>query len=193
MLIVGLGNYGRKYDNTRHNFGFMIADALLEKFQRENARIDTISGAKFKGICYKVFLNSKLENGLQQVYIVKPETYMNLSGECVQPFMAWHDIKADDLLVMHDELDIPFNDIRLKTGGGLAGHNGLKSIAERLSTQDFHRLRLGIGRPEEKEYMANYVLSPFSQEERADLQKLYKVAFDKIEIFLNKKANTKLK
>ncbi len=171
----------------------MVADALLEKFERENARIDSISGAKFKGICYKVILKDKLDNGTQQIYIVKPQTYMNLSGECVQPFMAWHDIIADNLLVMHDELDITFGDIRLKTGGGLAGHNGLKSIAERLSTQDFHRLRLGIGRPENKEYMANYVLSPFSSFEHEKLRDLYKDAFEKIDIFLNKKVKQKLK
>ncbi len=193
MLIVGLGNIGTKYDNTRHNFGFMLADALLEQFYRENARIDSISGAKFKGICHKVTLNKKLENGTNQIYIIKPQTYMNLSGESVQPFMAWHDIKADNLLVLHDELDIPYGDIRLKTGGGLAGHNGLKSIAERLSTQDFHRLRLGIGRPENKEYMANYVLSPFSKDEQSKLDDLYIQAFEKVNIFLNKKANSKLK
>ncbi len=193
MLIVGLGNIGKNYDNTRHNFGFMLADFLVEHFERNNARIDTVSASKFKGIASKIILPQKLDNGTQQIYVLKPQTYMNLSGESVQPFMAWHNIPVDNLLVLHDELDIPYGDIRLKTGGGLAGHNGLKSIAERLGTQDFHRMRLGIGRPEHKEQMANYVLSHFNANEKTKLEDLYIKGIEKVEIFLNKKAKEKLK
>ncbi len=192
MLIVGLGNIGKKYEFTRHNFGFILADFLLEHFEDKNCRIDTLSGAKFRGECYKVHLKEKLPNNVQQIYIVKPHTLMNLSGECVQPFMAWHDISVDNLLVLHDELDISFSDVRLKTGGGLAGHNGLKSIAERLSTQDFHRLRLGIGRPEYND-VAHYVLTPFSNDEADKLNDVLKNAVEKVEIFLNKKDRAKLK
>ncbi len=187
MLIAALGNIGQKYENTRHNFGFMLADALLEQFRQENIQVQEISASKFKSIAYKVIMQGKT------IYILKPQTFMNLSGEAVQPFMAWHNIEIDNLLILHDELDIPFGDIRLKTGGGLAGHNGLTSIAERLSSQDFHRLRLGIGRPEEKEQMIGHVLSHFSKIEQEKLDNIYKEALQKIQLFVDKKPNTKLK
>ncbi len=187
MLIAALGNIGQKYDNTRHNFGFMLADALIEKFYQENIQVQELSAAKFKAIAYKASIGAK------NIYIIKPQTFMNLSGEAVQPFMAWHNISVDNLLVLHDELDIPFGDIRLKTGGGLAGHNGLKSIAERLSNKEFHRLRLGIGRPEHKEQMVGHVLSHFSKEEQEKLDNIYKEALQKIQLFIDKKPNSKLK
>ncbi len=191
MLIVGLGNPGAKYTNTRHNIGFILADHLLEEFQRKNARIDEISASKFKAIGYKVYTGQ--DYSIPFFYILKPQTYMNLSGESVQPFMAWHNIPADDLLVLHDELDIPFTDIRLKSGGGLAGHNGLKSIAQRLGTQDFHRLRIGIGRPENKEEMANFVLSTFSTSEKEKFTTIIDTSMQKIQCFLDKKKGSKLK
>ncbi len=193
MLIAALGNMGSRYENTRHNFGFMLADAFIEQCRRENFRVDEMSASKFKAIAYKITMPTKLKNNCNQFYIIKPQTYMNLSGESVQPFMAWHNIVADNLLVLHDELDISFGDIRLKTGGGLAGHNGLKSIAERLSTKDFHRLRLGIGRPENKEEMVGYVLSQFRREEFDKLPDLNTQAFEKIMLFLSKKDSEKLK
>ncbi len=191
MLIVGLGNPGTKYTNTRHNFGFILADLLIEEYQRRNARIDEISASKFKAICYKIYTGQEFEQPF--FYILKPQTYMNLSGESVQPFMAWHNIPADNLLVIHDELDLAYTDIRLKTGGGLAGHNGLKSIAQRLGTQDFHRLRIGIGRPENKEEMANFVLSTFSSSEKEKLSDVLDISMEKVRIFLSKKKNEKLK
>ncbi len=187
MLIAALGNIGQKYVNTRHNFGFMLADALINYFRNKNYAISDISSSKFKSEGYAISLPNK------KLFIIKPQTYMNLSGEAVQPFMAWHNISIDNLLVLHDELDIPFTDLRLKTGGGLAGHNGLKSIAERLSSKEFHRLRIGIGRPEDKEQMINHVLSQFSKEEQEKLQDIYIKGIEKIEIFLNKEANQKLK
>ncbi len=193
MLIAALGNIGRQYETTRHNFGFLLADAFIEHCQRENFRVDEISANKFKAIAYKITIPTKLKNGKNQFYIVKPQTYMNLSGESVQPFMAWHNIIPDNLLVLHDELDIPFDDIRLKTGGGLAGHNGLKSISERLSTKDFHRLRLGIGRPEDKEQMSGYVLSQFRKEEFDKIPEIFDKAIENIMLFLNKSENEKLK
>lgn len=191
MLIVGLGNPGTKYDKTRHNFGFMLIDYLLQFYSEKNMRIDELSPSKFKGLSYKIFLDK--ESKIPFFYLLKPETFMNLSGESVQPFMSWHNIIADNLLVLHDELDIPFGDIRLKTAGGLAGHNGLKSIAQQLGTQDFHRLRLGIGKPENKNEMINFVLNPFSNEEKIKLPDIMNNSLEKISLFLNKKPHTKLK
>ncbi len=191
MLIVGLGNPGAKYTNTRHNLGFILADTLVEEFQRKGARVDELSASKFKALGYKVHTGQDFAEPF--FYVLKPQTYMNLSGESVQPFMAWHNISPDNLLVIHDELDIPFNDLRLKTGGGLAGHNGLKSIAQRLGTQDFHRLRIGIGRPEHKDDMANFVLSTFSASEKEQFSELNETMLLKVKQFLNKKKNEKLK
>ncbi len=191
MLIVGLGNPGAKYTNTRHNLGFILADILIEEFQNKGARVDEISASKFKALCYKVQANQQFAP--TTFFVLKPQTYMNLSGESVQPFMAWHNISPDDLLVIHDELDIPYNDLRLKTGGGLAGHNGLKSIAQRLGTQDFHRLRVGIGRPEYKDDMANFVLSNFSASEKEQFIEVKQSMLDKVSQFLNKKKHEKLK
>ncbi len=190
MLVVGLGNPGQKYSQTRHNFGFMLADFLLDYYIRKNMRVDELSSSKFKGISYKIFLQNEK---IPFFYILKPQTFMNLSGESVQPFMAWHNIVPDNLLVLHDELDISFGDVRLKTGGGLAGHNGLKSIAQQLGTQDFHRLRLGIGRPEDKNEMLNFVLAPFSQQEKEKLPEIMDSSLEKIFKFINKKDNEKTK
>lgn len=192
MLIVGLGNPGQRYSNTRHNAGFIITDALLDYCRKHNALIDEIPASKFKGKAYQIHLGEKYGSNFR-FYILQPQTFMNLSGESVQPFMAWHNIPVDNLLVIHDELDLSFSDIRLKTGGGLAGHHGLQSIYERLSSSDFHRLRIGIGREGYKEQMPNFVLSPFAVDERDKVPTICEEAFDKIDIFLRKKPQQKLK
>jgi len=154
-LIVGLGNPGSKYRDTRHNIGFMSADCFLdanglpwkEKFNGE------YSTFTYKG-----------EKG----YLLKPMTYMNLSGDSVQKAAQFFKVECENILVVHDELDLPFGCVELKKGGGLAGHNGLKSIAERMATRDFLRLRLGIGRPVHGD-VSNFVLSNFSNEEQINL------------------------
>lgn len=133
-LIVGLGNPGSQYENTRHNIGWDVLDKL-----------DILDNAtwkeKFKGIY------TQIETETERVYFLKPQTYMNLSGESVIPFMNFFKIAKEDILILHDELDLNFGVIAYKDGGGLAGHNGLKSIAAILGAQDFKRLRMGIGRP----------------------------------------------
>lgn len=151
-LIVGLGNPGSKYAYTRHNIGWDSFEEL--SFYNELKWND-----KFKGQ-YAVY-----NNGGEKIYFLKPQTYMNLSGESVQPLMAFFKIPMENILVIHDELDLPFGTIAFKKGGGLAGHNGLKSIAATLGTQDFKRVRVGIGRPQHGD-VSNWVLSGYTGEDK---------------------------
>lgn len=133
-LIVGLGNPGGEYEFTRHNIAWI-------QFRFMDELENTTWKSKFKGeYCHCEF-------GGEKVYFLKPMTYMNLSGESIAPLCSFFKIKPSEVLVIHDELDIPFGQIHFKQGGGLAGHNGLKSTAQHLGTPDFYRLRLGIGRP----------------------------------------------
>ncbi len=141
-IIVGLGNPGLKYAGTRHNMGFEFIDYILNKAE-QNGPVETMSGSKFKCELWRC----KPFDTSHWWLMVKPQTFMNLSGLSVQPLLAWHKLKPNKLIVVHDELDIAVGMLRFKTGGGNAGHNGLKSITEHLGTPDFHRLRLGIGRP----------------------------------------------
>lgn len=152
-LIVGLGNPGGEYEETRHNVGFMVADGLREAFGLP------IFARKCKGLA------SKGRVAGEDVVLLKPQTFMNLSGESVQAAVAFYKLKPADLLVIHDELDIAPGLLKFKVGGGDAGHNGLKSITSALGTADYARLRVGIGRPVHKSQVSDYVLSPFSAEE----------------------------
>ena len=144
-LIVGLGNPGTEYQKTRHNIGFLALD---------NLDYSPAWKSKFKGE-FALCNRDSLKIGL-----LKPQTYMNLSGESVFPCFQFFKIPIDRILVVYDEVDLPFGTIQLKSGGGLAGHNGLKSIVDQLGTKDFQRLRLGIGRPQ-RESVSNYVLLRF--------------------------------
>lgn len=153
-LIVGLGNPGSKYADNRHNIGFHIVMRFAEDIGAPAFK------AKFKGVFTKAYLGSK------EVVLLMPGTYMNLSGESVAPALKFFGIPPERLIVVHDELDLPFGEVRIKKGGGLAGHNGLRSIARHLGTQDFLRLRFGIDRPVGRP-VAAYVLSDFSKDERA--------------------------
>ncbi len=152
-LIVGLGNPGVEYNHTRHNIGWDIIDQLAEEkncFFKE----------KFKG----VFASFKNEEDIY--YLLKPHTFMNLSGESVRPLMIFFKIPVENILVVHDELDLNYGVIAFKDGGGLAGHNGLKSIAQHLSTQSFKRLRLGIGRPTHGD-VSSWVLGHYGELEES--------------------------
>lgn len=156
-LIVGLGNPGSKYRDTRHNIGFMSVDKFADD--------ESIPWKEKFNAEYATF-SLKGEKG----YLLKPMTYMNLSGESVQKAAHFFKVEKENILVIHDELDLPFGSAELKKGGGLAGHNGLKSIAENMSTRDFLRLRLGIGRPVHGD-VSNFVLSSFSNDENIQLEK----------------------
>lgn len=152
-LIVGLGNPGPKYAGHRHNIGFLVADELADQWGAPGFR------EKFQGEYTKVSL------GEQDVIILKPLTYMNLSGESVQPAMHFFRVPLERVICIHDELDLPFGEVRLKVGGGTAGHNGLKSLVQQCGGPDFVRCRMGIGRPADKRPAHAYVLSDFSPEE----------------------------
>lgn len=174
LLVVGLGNPGRDYAGHRHNVGFMVVDELARRVEAEAFR------AKFSGRLSRGWLNDEA-----QALLFKPETYMNLSGDAVQPCAAFHKIPPSDVIVIHDELDLPFCDIRLKRGGGHGGHNGLRSLIGRMGA-DFARIRVGIGRPPPQwrgategpsgSSASNWVLSDFSAEEREKLPKCVEVA-----------------
>lgn len=147
-LLVGLGNPGKSYENTRHNVGFMLLDAVAEHYGMPGWN------KKFEGLTTSGTVDGK------KLVLLKPQTYMNLSGNSVQAAAAFYKIKPEHMLVVHDELDLAVGAMRYKTGGGDAGHNGLKSITAALGP-NYGRLRLGIGRPEHKSQVADYVLHPF--------------------------------
>lgn len=161
-LLAGLGNPGAHYDGTRHNCGFRLVDALCHK-AAATGRVQHLHGNKFACELLRVDLPELRGPWL----VAKPQTFMNLSGECVQPLLAWHKLSPDRLIVAHDELDIPAGHLRFKFGGGNAGHNGLKSISQLLGTPDFYRLRIGIGRPPHKGDVTNWVLGRPSGDDAA--------------------------
>jgi PTH1 family peptidyl-tRNA hydrolase len=156
-LVVGLGNPGREHAATRHNVGFWFADALAAKLSAAFA-----SEAKFSGHVAK---------GAGGLRLLKPATYMNLSGRSVAAVARFYGIAPDEILVVHDELDLDAGESKMKFGGGIAGHNGLRDIALHFGTQDFWRLRLGIGHPRDsavpQQDVADFVLSPPNRDERS--------------------------
>jgi len=159
-MLVGLGNPGNEYENHRHNVGFMAADAIADYFSFPNWR------SKFQGEF------SKHTIGKQEVILLKPMTYMNLSGQSVGELARYHKIKPQNIYVFHDELDLKPGKVKYKLGGGAAGHNGLKSIKEHISA-DFHRIRIGIGHPGEKYLVNNWVLGNFSKQDQTDWLDLF--------------------
>ena len=162
--IVGLGNPGREYEHSRHNSGFDVLTNLLELAEKDGI-VRSQNGSKFLAKLWQVegdFLDGHW-------LLAEPQTYMNASGQSVQPLLAWHKLKPSDLIVIHDELDIPVGELRFKFGGGNAGHNGLKSICQQLGTNDFYRLRIGIGRPAHKTDVLNWVLGKPKDEEQEKL------------------------
>jgi PTH1 family peptidyl-tRNA hydrolase len=159
LLLVGLGNPGKKYQANRHNVGFMAVDAMV----REG--MGFVWKEKFSGV------HARGELFGRSVVLLKPMTYMNVSGDSVQPAVAFVKAELDEVVVVHDELDLPFGEVRVKVGGGHAGHNGLRSIIERMGSPDFVRIRVGIGRPppEFRGEVADFVLQNFDPVEQAEL------------------------
>ena len=170
-LIVGLGNPGPKYQWTRHNAGFMVLDRLAHL-----AGI-TVTRKTFSG------LYGEGSWAGQRVLLLKPQTFMNLSGRSVAEALRFHKLTLNDLIVIHDELDIPYGQMKLKDGGGHAGHNGLRSLAQDLGGGGYLRLRIGINRPAHGA-VADYVLSNFSKEEMKDLPWVLDGAADCLELLL---------
>ena len=152
-LIVGLGNPGKEYENTRHNVGFMCVDTFLSAM-----KVDVDSGKeKFQGVYYK--LNYKGEDFI----VLKPHTYMNLSGNSVREVMQFFKISIDDVIVIHDDLDLPVGYMRIRENGSAGGHNGIKSIIQCLGSENFKRIRVGIDKGEDT---IKHVLSKFRSEEK---------------------------
>lgn len=164
QLIVGVGNPGPQYAETKHNVAWM----LLESSPLFGP---ALWKSKFKGLYAEAVIKG------QKFYALKPQTFMNLSGESVQPMAAFFKIDPSQILVIHDELDIPFGQVHFKIGGGLAGHNGLKSIAACMGTNDFARMRIGIGRPPHGD-VSNWVLGGFGKDEQIQLPLLLQKLHD---------------
>lgn len=177
-LIAGLGNPGPRYATTRHNFGFMAVDALIDR-ARELGGAPKAAMTSRKDLEAATIALPVLPGGaFAQFVCVKPLTFMNLSGRAVRAAMDFYDLTPHDVLVVHDELDLPLGRMRVKRGGGNAGHNGLKSITQELASPDFMRLRLGIGRPEAGRDVAGYVLETFRGEEADRMRRVLPGAVD---------------
>jgi len=165
-IIAGLGNPGREYAGTRHNTGFIALQYFLSEAERSGARVEEMNGGRFKALLWRV----RFDNG-RTLLAVMPQTFMNLSGESVQPLLAWYKVPAERLIVLHDELDLPPGRVRLQKGGSPAGHNGLKSIQQMLGSAAFYRMRIGIGHPADRDNVIPWVLGHFSPEEREIMEK----------------------
>lgn len=169
FLVVGLGNPGREYEQTRHNVGFMVVEALAE---RASARV---SDKKFKARVGRARLQG------EDCLLMKPETFMNLSGESVGPALGFFKLATQQVIVLHDELDLPLGKLKMKKGGGHGGHNGLRSLKKHLPDDGFVRIRIGIGRPPPQWDSADYVLSKFNRDEWTEVDRVVNDAADAVE------------
>jgi peptidyl-tRNA hydrolase, PTH1 family len=173
-LIVGLGNPGREYRETRHNVGFMVVDEIARRY--------ALSWAQAPSQVPDAFIAKRY--GTEPVLLAKPLTYMNLSGDAVAALMRYYEVPAEDSLIVVDEADLPFGKLRARARGSAGGHNGLKSIIERLGTTEFSRLRLGVGRGgDDRRKLSDHVLSIFERSERAELELFITRAADAAEMF----------
>lgn len=154
LLIVGLGNPGTQYENTRHNIGFKVIDKLVADFGARDISKNSFYGELFKS---------------SNILLLKPTTFMNLSGKSVQAVKNFYKIELENIIVIHDDIDLPFSALRFKKGGGHGGHNGLRSI-DGIIGKEYMRVRMGVGKPEYKSQVADYVLHDFSEEEEKVLK-----------------------
>ena len=172
-LVVGLGNPGDKYENTRHNAGFLVVDELGERGRFPIQRLK-----------YKALTNTAVIGG-QGVLVMKPVTYMNLSGEAVGEAARFYKIQPDHVLVISDDVDLPLGKLRIRTGGSAGGHNGLKSVIQHLGTDQFPRLKVGVGGKPHPDYdMADWVLGKLQGEDKQTMDQAAARAADAIECFL---------
>ena len=172
-LVVGLGNPGREYEAHRHNAGFMVLDEVRRQLAFPDFR-EKFSGVWSKGEPPSTW---KTRDGIA---LLKPMTFMNLSGDSVQPAAAFLKVAPSEIIVLHDEIDLPFGDVRVKVGGGHAGNNGIRSVIQRLGTPEFVRIRIGVGKPPPgfRGEVADWVLSGFDASERAEWPDVEKRAMD---------------
>ena len=174
QLIVGLGNPGEKYQYTRHNIGYMAIENII------SAQQDYKIKKKFNSVIYETMLDKN------RIILVKPETYMNNSGDAVYQIANFYKIDSKNIFILHDELDIPFGKIRIKSGGGNAGHNGLKSISNKINN-NYIRVRLGIGHPGNKERVNSHVMGNFTGSEKEKLNQILNYLTNSMNEILNKK------
>ena len=174
ILLVGLGNPTPDSNDNRHNIGFKIIDAINQKFGLSKQK------PKFKGLLTTGNIGNK------KVYAIKPLTFMNNSGICIRELIEYFKIDAEDVIVFHDDLDVDFSKIKTKFGGSSAGHNGIESI-DKFIGKDYSRVRIGIGKPEKKIEVSDFVLTNFSEEEKIELQKVIKNIIDSIPVLIDKK------
>jgi PTH1 family peptidyl-tRNA hydrolase len=181
-LIVGLGNPGREYSETRHNVGFMTIDELAKRWEIVSwrSRHEALIGE------YRI--------GDEQLILVKPQTFMNLSGNAVGALARWYKVKIEDIIVIHDDMDLPTGRLRLRTKGSSGGHRGIESLLMQLGQEEFARVRIGIGRPPQGWQVVDYVLAKFNAEESPLIEAVIKKAADAVEGIvkhgLNKAMNT---
>lgn len=173
LLVVGLGNPGPQYATTRHNLGFLVADILADRIG-SGFKVHKRSGAEVT--------TGRL--GGRSVVLAKPRVYMNESGRQVGPLANFYSVEPTDVIVMHDELDLDFGRIRLKYSGGSAGHNGLRSVSSALGTNDFQRVRIGIGRPPGRQSGASFVLENFNSQQRPEVGTICEQAADACELLI---------
>jgi len=173
VLIAGLGNPGREYSKNRHNVGFMVLDHLAQELNVE-----------FSKLRMNAFIGD-VRRDQKRIFLVKPQTFMNASGQAVRSIMRYFRIPLENLLVIYDDVDLPFETLRVRTGGGAGGQKGLRSIINSLGTQEFPRLRVGIDRPPGRMEVSDYVLQDFSQPEEEILNFVLGRAADAALMFLD--------
>ena len=171
-LIVGLGNPESDYAKTRHNMGFNVINKLSDKYGIE------VNKKKFKSL----FGMGEIEG--KKVILLKPQTYMNLSGEAVRECMDFYKIKPEELIVIYDDVDTDLGNVRIRIKGSAGTHNGMKSVVENISTEEFARIRVGIGKPEDGEDMISYVIGAIKEEDKEGLEKGVEKAFEAVVISL---------
>ena len=174
FLFVGLGNPTPNSENNRHNIGFKIIDAINSKFKLSKQK------PKFKGLLTTGNINEK------KIYAIKPLTFMNNSGICIRELIEYFKIEAENIIVFHDDLDIDFGKIKTKFGGSSAGHNGIESI-DKFIGKDYSRVRIGIGKPNDKIAVSDYVLKDFDDDEKQELETLKNNITENLAILIDKK------
>jgi len=174
ILLVGLGNPTPDSNDNRHNIGFKIIDAINQKFGLSKQK------PKFKGLLTTGNISNK------KVYAIKPLTFMNNSGICIRELIEYFKMDAEDVIVFHDDLDVDFSKIKTKFGGSSAGHNGIESI-DKFIGKDYSRVRVGIGKPEKKIEVSDFVLTNFTEEEKIEVEKVIQSIIDSMPILIDKK------
>jgi PTH1 family peptidyl-tRNA hydrolase len=171
-LVIGLGNPGDEYKHTRHNVGFDVIDLMASKY---NVSVNRV---KFKGVCGEINISS------QKVILLKPSTYMNLSGECVQQAASFYKIPSENIIIVYDDISLDVGKLRIRSKGSAGGHNGIKSIISNMGSDIFPRIKIGVGQPERSR--VSYVLGRFDSEDRILVEKTFEAGIKAVEAIIAK-------